>query len=659
VVERLGLFLAVCDAVAYAHQRLIVHRDLKPGNILVTADGAARLLDFGLARVLNADEAEEDLTMTGVPLMTPAYASPEQVRGEPYTVSSDVYSLGVILYEMLAARRPYELKTSSLVEVARVVCEKEPLPLSDAARSASEEAAGKRSSTPERLSRRLAGDLEKIVAKALAKDTRLRYSSVVELAEDVRRHLDGRPVRARASTLRYRMGKTLRRHRVAVPASALAVVLILCFAGATWWQSQRAERRFQQVRGLANSVLFELHDAIRHLPGSTPARELLVRRALQYLENLSREAGSNLELQREVAIGYERVGSVQGFLGESNLGQVQAALESFRKSEEILARLLARTPSDASLRHDYVRVSNELARTYANVGSFQKARDQMRKNAGLAEDALKAQPSDPASIDDVLASESIAADVLADHEQYSDAIPLRQRVKASARRLLELRPNSPEAERTLALAEKKLGALYGVTQRYEECRQEYQQAVVLDERRCARNPSDQRARLDLSYDYSDLGWVAARMGNDQEALSAYRRTLAVRTDIAQADPKDIRAASAVASSTGRIGGLLGKMGDWSASLEYLNKAIALYEDITRRAPADWAAARSLAGVHVDLAGAWAAMAGAEHRARSAAEYDKAIRIYTRLRDQGVLPASDLKHIDELKADREKVSVAVR
>jgi hypothetical protein len=220
-------------------------------------------------------------TLTGFPLMTPAYASPEQVRGEPYTVSSDVYSLGVILYELLSGRRPYKVTTGSYIELAHVISEKEPVPLSQAAAGSPAEEAAQRSVRPGQLRRQLAGDLERIAAKALAKDQRMRYRDVRELAADARRHLEGRPVLARPATLRYRAAKLLRRHRLAIPAVALAALLIVGFAATAWWQARRAQRRFQEVRSLAHSVLFELHDAIEKLPGSTAARELLVRRALE------------------------------------------------------------------------------------------------------------------------------------------------------------------------------------------------------------------------------------------------------------------------------------------------------------------------------------------------------------------------------------------
>ncbi len=635
VAERLRLFLAVCDAVAYAHQRLIVHRDLKPGNILVTAGGVPKLLDFGLARALNGEGPAEDITVAGIPLMTPAYASPEQVRGEPYTVSGDVYSLGVVFFELLAGRRPYRVTTGSLAELAQVICEQDPLPLS---------AAG-----PERLKRRLAGDLENIAAQALAKDARRRYATVEHFASDVRRHLEGLPVSARPATLRYRAGKFLGRHRVAAPSSALALALILAFGGSAWWEARRAQRRFDQVRGLAHSVLFELHDAIARVPGSTAARELLVRRALEYLENLSREAGSNPDLSREVALGYERVGAVEGDMSESSLGRVPAALESFRRAEQILRRLLDRDQADDSVRRDYRRVANELASAYANAGRFREAGELAHRNVSVSEAVLRRRPADPAAIGDLLATESSLADLVTDQERYAEAIEVREKVLALARRLVELRPREPEAQRTLAVAGKRLGALYGVTGRYRECRDAYDQARVIDEQLHRMNASDQRTRLDLSYDYSDLGWVAARLGSYEEALASHRRALALRNEAAQADPNDFRAAVAVASSTDRIGTVLHKMGDLQGSLLELQRAIALYEALARRPGADWSTVRSLAEVRVDAAETLTALGGPGNQDRAVAVYEQARRAYIGLRDRGVLPAAAARRIPEIEA----------
>jgi eukaryotic-like serine/threonine-protein kinase len=637
VAAKLALFVEICDAVAYAHGRVVVHRDLKPGNILITPEGRSKLLDFGLARALQEDV---DAAETAAPAMTPAYASPEQIRGEPDTVAGDVYSLGVILYEMLAGQRPYR-DARTLAQLARAIEEEAPVPLAQAA--------------PAPVRKRLAGDLETIVAKALDKDPRRRYASAADFAADVRRHLDGRPVLARPATLRYRAGKLLRRHRVAIPAAAVSLALIVGFAAAAVWEARRAQRRFEQVRGLAHSVLFELHDAIERLPGSTAARELLVRRALEYLENLARESGRNAAVAREVALGYERVAIVQGYLGDSNLGKVAAALESFRKADEMLGRLAARDSSRELLR-DRLRVANELAASYSSNARFEEARAVLRRNLSAYEELRRREPADPAWSEGLAAAEGNLADTFTDEQRYSEAVPWREKALANMREAAARPGARAEVSRALAIAEKRLGALYGVQKRYEDCRREYQAARAIDEQRLASSPHDPRTMLDLSYDYSDLGWVEGRLQRWPEALAAYRRTLALREEVAAADPRDQRAALSLASATDKLGVTLHKAGALAASTGALDRAASLYRRLVDGGVNDWATVRNLAEVHVDLA---ETRADAGDRARAAAEYREARRLYTGLRDRGVLPASYVKEIGELEAAERKLTPSER
>jgi serine/threonine protein kinase len=255
VGQRLELFRGVCAAVQYAHQRLVVHRDLKPGNILVTEDGTVKLLDFGIAKLVDTSTAEDlPPTVTMVRLMTPEYASPEQAKGEAITTLTDVYSLGVVLYELLTGHRPYHLMGAAMHEIARVISEEEPTRPSDVVATTEDEAEserGKRALTPEavsevregdpnRLRRRLRGDLDSILLTTLRKEPARRYSSVEAFSEDLRRHIENRPVSAREDSLWYRASRLAHRHPGGVTAGVVIGLLLAAALGTVTWGTRAA-----------------------------------------------------------------------------------------------------------------------------------------------------------------------------------------------------------------------------------------------------------------------------------------------------------------------------------------------------------------------------------------------------------------------------------
>ncbi len=260
---RLKLFLRICDAAAHAHRNLVVHRDLKPSNIVITGEGEPKLLDFGIAKIFApASEVASDTATLGARILTPDYASPEQVRGDPVTTATDIYSLGAVLYEMLAGRRPHQFATRAAAEIEEVVCANQ---VARPSAAAAVDGVGRSE---------LRGDLDNIVLKALETDPQRRYSHVDEFAGDVRRYLEGRPVLARPASLWYRASKFTRRNRLAVSAAAAIALAMAAGLLVALWQAQAArreraiaERRFELAREAAGSLLFEVHDQIADLAG--------------------------------------------------------------------------------------------------------------------------------------------------------------------------------------------------------------------------------------------------------------------------------------------------------------------------------------------------------------------------------------------------------
>jgi serine/threonine protein kinase/Tfp pilus assembly protein PilF len=328
LTERLALFRGVCAAVHAAHQNLVVHRDLKPSNILVTRDRTLKLLDFGIAKLIEVREATHTLALTqaDVRLFTPGHASPEQVKGELITTATDVYLLGVLLYELLTGRRPFDMRDARLSEMEQIICNQSPpLPSSTMnpralpaiERVQIENAAEVRNTSPQRLRRELSGDLDNIVMKALRKEPERRYTSADELAADLRRFEDGQPVIARRDTWRYRSTKFVRRHALVVTASAALVVLLAGVATAMTLQAHRLdqqrtiaeqEKRRSEETAKFLASLFEIADPTATQGREITAREILGRGALRIQTELRDAPETQANLMETIGRVYLSLG---------------------------------------------------------------------------------------------------------------------------------------------------------------------------------------------------------------------------------------------------------------------------------------------------------------------------------------------------------------
>ncbi len=551
---RVRLFQQVCDAVSHAHRNLIVHRDLKPGNILVTSDGTPKLLDFGLARLM--DPLVDGEATRSVPWMTPHYASPEQIRGEPVSVASDVYSLGVILYELLAGKRPYEVDPSSPLIAARTVCETEPQPPSAVAASA-------------RTRRELEGDLDNISLHALEKDPRRRYPSVEQLSDDLRRYLDRRPVMARRNTFAYRAVKFVRRNRTAVIAAALMLLLVAAGVTATVWQARRAQRAFDGVRTLADTMLFEVYDSISHLSGATGAREVLVRRALDYLDRLSKEAGDNESVERDLAAAYKRIADVQGETGSSSLGHEADAQQSYYRAAHFYEDLIKRRPHN----YDYRR---ELAICYEKLGPLQVAAPDQLRLARLAvatfEQASGTQYDPVLHDSDLAMAHFYLAMALSDSSDYDGALTEYARALSKYESFAKAK-GTPNSRRNVALTLKRSGAILIRLHRWADATSDYAAARAIDEKLVADYPNNAQAKLDLSFDLSDLGLIAQQQGDYRTALGFTERVVELRRSLADADRKDARAQAAYVTALGKQTHVLMTAGRLYEAEDFAKKAV--------------------------------------------------------------------------------------
>lgn len=562
----------VARALHEAHTLGILHRDIKPSNILVelTAEGRYRpvLMDFGLAFDIASDHA---LTATGAMMGTPAYMSPEQARGlRGIDRRTDVYSLGATLYELLCGEPPFARESAMSIVLA--VLHDEPIAL--------------RARVPA-----IPPDLETIAAKCLRKEPGQRYESARALAEDLDRHLRGEPILGRAEGLRRRAWRFVRRHRALVAATAVvlaslgaATVVSLRQARRADEQARRAEQRFEDVRRLANAMLFEVDGEIQHLEGATGAREVIVSRALEYLDRLALEAADEPTLALELAAAYTKIGDIQGNYQVANLGRPRDGRVSYGKARDIVDRLIAAGHDGPPLRWAQVRALGGLVAVHRMLGENDLARTLGREMLEL----LAALPED-ASYDHVTAAR-VHAQLFYHELMDGDAAGAKAhadaRVEATAR--WARGAGTSEARYWHALA----GCMRGMALLHvgdpEEAVRTLSHAAAAFEALLVDEPESGRIRRQLRYAHTLAGAALAGVGDGSlwwpsvgdptRAEAEFRAALTHAERLTVRDPGDARAARELAMTLDGLAAVVTER-DPAAALALFERSRAALEEV--------------------------------------------------------------------------------
>jgi eukaryotic-like serine/threonine-protein kinase len=610
--ERLDLFRKVCAGVQYAHENLVVHRDIKPDNILVTKDGVPKLLDFGVAKIVSRDGAlpEDPAATAATWAMTPDYASPEQVSGRPSTTATDVYSLGVLLHVLLTGARPYTLTGTTPADIEKQLLEFTLIAPSERAVSSpdSEERAARRGVNSLKLAKRLKGDLDAIVLRALGRLPSSRYSSVEQLAEDVARHRASYPVHARGRTAAYATRLFMRRHRAAIAVAALLAGVIVGGIVAVLWQAsvaadarRRAERRFNDVRALAGSFIFDVYDAIDDVPGTTVARKLIVERAVQYLDSLARESAGDAGLQRELARAFVRVGDVQGNPTRANVGDSSGAIASYQRAIALAEAVQAQAPGDLESMRTVALAYRQRGDVLALTGDKEKALTDTQASADLyAQIGRREGATLDERIDLGLASIKLG-DLLGNPNfenlgRAGSANLAYAKALDTFRQLDKAAPTELRVRRLLGVTLERIGTMHEQAEQWTDAATAYQESFDIRRGLAEREPSHRDIQRDLGVAHEKLAYVLGRQQNPAGAVAEQRQALAVFERLAGADAADANAARTVAISRENLGDAIRQNGGLTEALDLYRKAAEAHRGFRAVDPRNVRAACDLARV---------------------------------------------------------------
>jgi len=531
---KLKLFRQICEAVEFAHRNLVVHRDLKPSNIIIGDGGTPKLLDFGIAKVLSADAENTEKTTTEYRLLTPKYASPEQMRGELVGTQSDVYSLGILFEDILTSDE---------------------------------------NSSP-------SNELKTIAAKARHAEISRRYASVGQFSEDIRRFQENLPILAQSDSFAYRAKKFIARHRFGAAAAILILATLLGGIAATFWQFRRAQaesrladQRFNDVRALANSVIFDLHDEIQNLPGSTKARKLLVEKALEYLNKLEADAGSDANLQHEIAMAYSKIADVQGQIMEASLLETDKAVTNYRKALELEEKAVSAAPDNFEFRRDLGLICYRFAEALRGSNDLTETLALEKRAVEIFEKLARENPTDFDIRRRWLVTRNGYADVLRESGNLAETIPIYEQNLADTQAAVRAAPDDVKLNRFLAIAYGSYSLAMAQQNETEKALELMLKSQEVSRRLANENTDDTEAFRNFGVSCESVGRFASALGQTELAETNAKENVRIMEKIAKDDAENLEAKYDVASSNNNYADFLEKNNRLREAFELRQKVL--------------------------------------------------------------------------------------
>ncbi len=624
--QKLKLFQKLCDVIIYAHQKLIIHRDIKPSNILISKTGEIKLLDFGIAKIL--DEQGLSTQDTQQSFITPDYASPEHIKGLPLTISSEVYGLGILLYEILAGFNPFKFGNKSIEDAIRTTCEYNPPPPSKSTKNVNYE---------------LKGDIDNICMKALYKDPKDRYLTVDYLSQDIERYFNNEPVKATKDKWWYRTKKFIKRNKSYLITGICIFAITLAGLFSSLHQAKKTKVMFTDLRGLTSTMLFDFYDGIANIEGTTEVKEMVVSKTIAYLNKMEKDNADNPDLMNDISDGYQRLGNIQGNSYFGNMGLSEDAFKSYIKAVKISEKLVAKNPNNQkyifSLSQAYIGIGDinyTLSKLDTALIHYEKGYSILQKLANQYTDSLHyywALSNACERIGDVSGMYGYP-----NLGNTSKAVSSYTEMANILEKIVTKEPKNARYRSSYATAQLMLGNLFNVLGRFNEAINSEYKAITAFDTLLINDPNNYNKITSLLNAKNTLREPLTELMKYDEALLLLTEVNLRLNKSMQADPNNSQVQSNLANNYNSLGRVLNEKGFFNEAMKAFEKSKIINQQLLKNEATNMEVLRNL-GFTIEFMGDNYFYTNKYSEAKQ--KYNEAISIYVKI-DTGLINFTQIK-----------------